>query len=835
MAQYKLDGKKKVEYENLVQYGIGYNIPYAKGTFEVDKKGKLTPVPEKFKRLYKDVMSKYIPFITIEGGKRGGKDVYGLWCWANFLMSTPDQQHIVTGQTINHAISTVLKADGFGIEYLLPHGEKVMVDNNPVYRFIDWYGVVKEIKFFAGGEVNDLEKFRGMSFGSAYCNEAIKQHINTIKECKDRTMASKWRKIIHTQNPLAGSFGYYDEYEKPLIVNMVEIPSIMEMQEKYKQNVFKIESTLQANFRKVRSVIEKKYCESFGVSSIHDIENNPILYERVNLNVRNKCIEVEKQVYAKLGLDPSCFHFVEYYPNPNGIKNGKYFRYYHFDMYDNLSMTDTDRQTIIETSDTTSVQYRRDILGLRASADNAIYDTFTDKNIVEGEIPYLYSGDRYLCVDYGMKNDFVVLDCEVNNDFSCTVWKEFRFNGRAVAESQGEGNYIPPTNAKYAEYIMNMIQERNNGDYIMVIIDPSATGLINEMVINGIAYKKAKNDVGVKPKDHPDKKVDKTLTGIWLVRDGFAKGKIKVHESCRELINEIYGYALDPKKLLIGIEEPLKVRDHGCIVGESKIKLFNGLEKEIKDIVVGDKLLTMNENTKQIEIDEVEDVSLTQHNADVYELELENGMKIELTADHKVFTQNGRKAVQELTEDDKIITFENEIKYIDDVAYVDGLKFKKDAHTNYFLSTSRIGKTRKRLHRYMWEKYNGSIPKGYEIHHIDFDKNNNEIYNLKLVSNKEHRDIHAKALTKEQKEKYIINLLKNAVPKAKDWHKSKEGSEWHSKHASEQMKNRKYKQFNCLNCGKEFFSKAIQGAKFCCNNCKASYRRKNERNKNKIN
>lgn len=567
MADYKLNEKKRDEYEALVKKGIGYNIPYAKGTFDVElKSGKLVPKPEKFQRLYKDFMSKAIQFITIEGGKRGGKDVYGLWCWANYLMTCPDKLHIATGQTINHAISTILKADGFGLEFLLPHGEKIMVDNNPIFRFMDWYGVIKEVRFYAGGEVSDCEKFRGISFGSAYCNEAIKQHINTIKECKDRTIASKWRKIIHTQNPLAGSFGYYDEYEKPLIINMQDYPRILEEKEKYNKNAIKLNEILTKNFSLVKKQIREEYAKRLDLATFDDLRTNEKLYQRFNLSVRDACLSIEKQIYAKTGLKRECYEFEEYYANPNGIRNGLYFRYYHFDMNDNLAMTDEERQVIRDTSDQTSIQYRRDILGIRASADNAIYDTFSSKNIIpiDVEIPKVYRGDRYLAIDYGMKNDFVVLDCEVLDDFTCIVWDEFRVNGRQLANEQGEGNYLPPTNSQYADDILNLIKKRNNGNYVMAIIDPSATGLINEMITKGIAYKKAKNDVGVKAKDKPDKRVDKSLSGIWLVRDGFAKEKIKIHEGCRECINEHYGYALDPKKLLVGVEEPIKVNDHSC-------------------------------------------------------------------------------------------------------------------------------------------------------------------------------------------------------------------------------------------------------------------------------
>ena len=46
------------------------------------------------------------------------------------------------------------------------------------------------------------------------------------------------------------------------------------------------------------------------------------------------------------------------------------------------------------------------------------------------------------------------------------------------------------------------------------------------------------------------------------------------------------------------------------------------------------------------------------------------------------------------------------------------------------------------LHRYIWEKHNGSIPEGYVIHHIDGDKSNNNIENLQKLKYSKHLSIH---------------------------------------------------------------------------------------------
>lgn len=46
------------------------------------------------------------------------------------------------------------------------------------------------------------------------------------------------------------------------------------------------------------------------------------------------------------------------------------------------------------------------------------------------------------------------------------------------------------------------------------------------------------------------------------------------------------------------------------------------------------------------------------------------------------------------------------------------------------------------LHRIVWEYYYGEIPDGYVIHHIDANKDNNDISNLQMLTSVEHRKLH---------------------------------------------------------------------------------------------
>lgn len=152
-----------------------------------------------------------------------------------------------------------------------------------------------------------------------------------------------------------------------------------------------------------------------------------------------------------------------------------------------------------------------------------------------------------------------------------------------------------------------------------------------------------------------------------------------------------------------------------------------------------------------------------------------------------------------------------------------GIKFYQTKPNDYFRHI--VGRTSILMHRYVWEFYNGTLPTGYEVHHIDFNKENNDISNLQAISKSEHRKIHAEALSESQREWRRNNLNINARPKAIEWHKSEEGRKWHSEHAK-QMAKPMY-DFTCKQCRKAFQSSQIN-SKFCCISCKSKYRREHK-------
>lgn len=156
--------------------------------------------------------------------------------------------------------------------------------------------------------------------------------------------------------------------------------------------------------------------------------------------------------------------------------------------------------------------------------------------------------------------------------------------------------------------------------------------------------------------------------------------------------------------------------------------------------------------------------------------------------------------------------------------YYNGVKFTRDDKTGYYLNST----LKMRMHRFVWLCEKGDIPKGYDIHHKDHDKSNNDISNLELVTKKQHSKLHYEELSAEEKQAKIDNINNNARPKAIEWHKSEEGKKWHSEmvkkaYADGRLGSKKFK-CTCKQCGKEFFS-SKSTSKWCSGACASKYRR----------
>ena len=151
--------------------------------------------------------------------------------------------------------------------------------------------------------------------------------------------------------------------------------------------------------------------------------------------------------------------------------------------------------------------------------------------------------------------------------------------------------------------------------------------------------------------------------------------------------------------------------------------------------------------------------------------------------------------------------------------FFNGIRFTRTYDTSYFRN---MDVTPHGMHRYVWQFYNGPIPDGCEIHHKDGNKGNNDISNLECLERHEHKKLHGRLLTEEEREWRRNNVKTKAMPKAAEWHKSSEGLEWHKKQVETRKDNRREVTCVCQQCGKEFTTLNNRGQvrKFCSGACK---------------
>ena len=208
--------------------------------------------------------------------------------------------------------------------------------------------------------------------------------------------------------------------------------------------------------------------------------------------------------------------------------------YLHFDMDDNLSLSDDIKRRY--RSQWTGVFYRRYILGEWAVAEGIIYDMFdTDKHTFSSACERL-TASKYISIDYGTLNPtvFHLWEQGFSGVWYCT--KEYYYSGREKGRQKTDSEY-----ADDLEAFVSGLKIRE------IIVDPSAASFIAELRKRGFIVRKADNDV---------------LNGIRLVGNLLNEGKIKISSECEGAIKEFASYVWDDKAAERGEDRPVKENDH---------------------------------------------------------------------------------------------------------------------------------------------------------------------------------------------------------------------------------------------------------------------------------
>ena len=204
------------------------------------------------------------------------------------------------------------------------------------------------------------------------------------------------------------------------------------------------------------------------------------------------------------------------------------------------------------------VAYKRFIEGLWAKAEGLIFPGFDEDCILKGQDPIDSHHKKYfVAVDCGYTNPCVFLKIGTDPYAKPRVWveDEYYFNSKREGQHKTE-----------LELVEDCIQFslKSGQTATMVYVDPSAPSFINCLnkygKLHGIRAVAANNDV---------------LPGISKIGNMFNLGRLKVHQKCVNLINEIYSYAWDENKSHRGIDDPKKEFDHAIDALRYFVNMYN--------------------------------------------------------------------------------------------------------------------------------------------------------------------------------------------------------------------------------------------------------------------
>lgn len=220
----------------------------------------------------------------------------------------------------------------------------------------------------------------------------------------------------------------------------------------------------------------------------------------------------------------------------------------HFTMDDNPSLSERVKERYRRMY--SGVFYKRYVLGLWVMAEGLIYDMFDEDIHVVQEIPKLRK--FWVSIDYGTTNPTVFLLHGQSSDNKFFTVREYRWDSVANGRQKTDLEY----STDFRKWILGCCKQFPGftTQNLQVFIDPSAASFALQLTqdsrehILGLRIVKANNDV---------------LDGIRALSSLFAAQRLNIHESCEHLIQELSSYTWDPKKQLLGQDEPLKQNDHG--------------------------------------------------------------------------------------------------------------------------------------------------------------------------------------------------------------------------------------------------------------------------------
>ncbi|MGN7311465.1 PBSX family phage terminase large subunit [Alkalicoccobacillus gibsonii] len=138
-----------------------------------------------------------------EGTPRSSKTTAGVFRYADYLATTPDQNHLIAAYNQEQAFRLFMECDGFGLIHIFGELAKIKHDENGDHLEVHTPSGVKKVYYKGGGKADSKKAITGMSLGSVAFCEIDLLHMDFIQECFRRTFAAKMRYHLADLNPPA--------------------------------------------------------------------------------------------------------------------------------------------------------------------------------------------------------------------------------------------------------------------------------------------------------------------------------------------------------------------------------------------------------------------------------------------------------------------------------------------------------------------------------------------------------------------------------------------------------------------------------------------------------
>lgn len=142
-------------------------------------------------------------FEVFEGTPRSGKTTAAHFRYADYLVLSRDENHLIVGYNQEQAYRLFIDGDGTGLMHIFSEQSQIKHDELGSHLEVHTPNGVKKVYYKGGGKAHNHKAVQGMSLGSVMFCEIDLLHMNMIQECLRRTFAAIDRFHLADLNPPA--------------------------------------------------------------------------------------------------------------------------------------------------------------------------------------------------------------------------------------------------------------------------------------------------------------------------------------------------------------------------------------------------------------------------------------------------------------------------------------------------------------------------------------------------------------------------------------------------------------------------------------------------------